>query len=149
MQNVCVTGAFRGSLGLPGVWNNGMIPIMKYPASYNVDYKVGTSYYGSCSLHYQLLFLSLNLILFLENHLWFSLDRFSATLSTGCTFLLWDVIGLYKRIMKDHIFELRREIRRHDWLSQLYTQFTHVSSCEIKAWKKFRLQLHKGWLIRR
>ena len=49
--------------------------------------------------------------------------------------------------MKDHKFELRRKIWRHNWLSQLYTQFTHASSCEIKAWKKFRLQLHKEWRI--
>ena len=38
--------------------------------------------------------------------------------------------------MKVHIFELQIMIWRYDWSSQLHT--TYLSSCEIKAWKKFR-----------
>ena len=36
--------------------------------------------------------------------------------------------------MKDHIFELRRKIWRHDWPSPSHIH--NLSSCEIKAWKK-------------
>ena len=50
--------------------------------------------------------------------------------------------------MKDHMFELRRKIWRHDWSSQLYTQLKQLLLW-TKAWKKIRLQWDSNpWPLR-
>ena len=59
--------------------------------------------------------------------------------AAGVKYKLQDETTVYcnaNEYMKDHIFELGRNIQYYDWSSQLYTH--NLSSCEIEAWKKFR-----------